>query len=153
MTIGAKSEFIFDSDSFKASLHLANYIVKSYSKFISENSRGEHIVFDEKVLPHPKKTIQAAYKLWLLYLAKHEESIEKCRVQFPLLAQFQKDIGGKPKQLFVESMKSSNEPENDKTSLFDKNSSPLLIADMALVKKIFEERVNIEKFIQSHLKE
>ena len=150
VTENRKTATIFDNDCFKSSLHLAKYVVRSYSKFISENSRGEHFVFDIKMLPHPKKTIQEAYKLWVLYLA-NDEDIERCRVQFSLLAQFQEDIGEKPKQLFAESRESPSEPMDDRTSLLDKNSSPILIADMELVKKVFHERVKLEKALQCHI--
>ena len=150
MSLNARSKTpgpSFDNECFKAALNLAHYIVEAYSKFISKNARGEQVVFDVRCLPHPKNKIHSAYKLWILYIA-NAEGIERCRIQFPLLANFQDDIG-EPKDLFVESMPIKS--VDQKTSRINLRTSRIIATDMKLVRKVFEERVKIEKFIDSNL--
>ena len=140
----------FDTDCFKASLIVARYIVTSYSTFIGKNSLGEHFVCDESVLPHPKKVIKSAYKLWIEFIAQKED-VDRCMIQFPLLAQFQKNIGRKPVKLVDEPPTPANIKE-DKTLLLQKKPSSKLISDMGLIKQIFDERGELERFLHHHLR-
>lgn len=144
-----KSTREFDDDCFKASLVVAQYIVVSYSKFIGKNSLGEHFVCDESVLPHPKTVVKSAYKLWMSFIAK-DEDIDRCLIQFPLLAQFQTNIGEKPKELFCKPQAPAKKTE-DRTLLLEKKSSSRLISDIGLIKKIFDERAELERFIHYHI--
>ena len=145
-----KATRVFDNECLKASLAIAQYVVASYSKFISQNSLGEHFVCDECLLPHPKEVIKSSYKLWMSFIAK-DEDMDRCQIQFPILAQFQEDIGAKPIKLFTEPSASSKERETeDKTLLLEKKPSSKLITDIGLIKKIFNERAEIERLIHNH---
>ena len=139
----------FTQDCFSGAVGLARYIVKSYSDFINKNTPGEFGVCDESLLPHPKKMIIAAYKLWLLYSA-NDDDVERCRVQFPLLSQYQLGVGKKIRD-FKEEGKDFPEGTGFETQSMAGESLPKVSQDIQLVAKIIDERDELKKIIDAHV--
>lgn len=145
-----KSPPPFDRECMDGALALATNVVESYSSFISTHSLGEHFVSDVTLLPRPKEIIISAYKLWLSYCAT-EKNIENCTVQFPLLANYQENIGVRPMDLFKRDIKISNKSLQEITTLLDRNTAPKIRANMDLMKIVFDERIKIDRIIHEYL--